>query len=273
MLIIPVPFEFIPSITFWISRNRRFCFFFPVHIVLLVSSEWRVLVPCILQYFLYVKSLAQRFSYFRCSSSITFLVLRFSHSIWLPLPVTFLQILSFHCFLLFALWPLPTLSIWFIVDWFLWLCSPLLSFLTDHHAMKSYWGNGGALHSFLTSTLGGSDWSASRPGRIIPRERALGTHWIGGSVGITAGLDAVVKRKIPSPCRDSNPQSSRPQPSAVPLSYPSSSPLLSSYQENVFFFFIFFLSPEQFGFHSIVSLCSFPGGTAAGSWSWPLTSI
>jgi hypothetical protein len=34
------------------------------------------------------------------------------------------------------------------------------------------------------------------------------THWIGGWVGSRAGLDAVVKRKILSPCRDSNTQSS-----------------------------------------------------------------
>jgi len=29
----------------------------------------------------------------------------------------------------------------------------------------------------------------------IPTERAPGTHWIGGRVGLRAGLDAVVKRK------------------------------------------------------------------------------
>jgi hypothetical protein len=40
---------------------------------------------------------------------------------------------------------------------------------------------------------------------FTPREREPGTHWIGGWVGPRAGLDAVVKRKIPSPCRDSNP--------------------------------------------------------------------
>jgi hypothetical protein len=32
----------------------------------------------------------------------------------------------------------------------------------------------------------------SRPGRFTPRERALGTHWIGGWVGPRAVLDAVV---------------------------------------------------------------------------------
>jgi hypothetical protein len=37
-------------------------------------------------------------------------------------------------------------------------------------------------------------------------------------VGPRAGLDAVVKRKIPSFCRDSNPRSYSPYPSAIPLS-------------------------------------------------------
>jgi hypothetical protein len=32
------------------------------------------------------------------------------------------------------------------------------------------------------------------------------THWIGGWVGTRAVLDAVVKRKIPNPRRDSNPR-------------------------------------------------------------------
>jgi hypothetical protein len=68
------------------------------------------------------------------------------------------------------------------------------------------------LHAFLTSALDGGERSASRPGLFTPRGRAPDTHWIGGWVGPRAVLDAVVKRKIPSPCRDSNPQ--------LPLSYP-----------------------------------------------------
>jgi len=51
----------------------------------------------------------------------------------------------------------------------------------------------------LTSALDEGEWSASRPGRFITRERAPGTHWIGG-------WDTVVKRKIPSPRRESNPR-------------------------------------------------------------------
>jgi hypothetical protein len=57
----------------------------------------------------------------------------------------------------------------------------------------------------LTPALDGDEWSALRPGRFTPRERAPGTHWIGGSVSPRAVLDAVVKRKIPSPRRESNP--------------------------------------------------------------------
>jgi len=52
----------------------------------------------------------------------------------------------------------------------------------------------------LTSALYGGEWFASRPGRFIPRERALGTHWIGVWVGSRAGPDMVVKRKILSSC-------------------------------------------------------------------------
>jgi hypothetical protein len=59
---------------------------------------------------------------------------------------------------------------------------------------------------FLTSALDRGEWSASRSGRFAPRERAPGTHWIGGWVGPRAVLDAVVKRKIPSPRQESNPR-------------------------------------------------------------------
>jgi hypothetical protein len=55
------------------------------------------------------------------------------------------------------------------------------------------------LYHSLTSALDGGEWSASRPDRFTPSERSPGTHWIGGWVGSRAVLDAVVKRKIPSP--------------------------------------------------------------------------
>jgi len=53
----------------------------------------------------------------------------------------------------------------------------------------------------LTSTPDGSVWSASRPGRFAPRERAAGTHWIGGWMGPGPGMDAKANR---NPCQESN---------------------------------------------------------------------
>jgi hypothetical protein len=58
----------------------------------------------------------------------------------------------------------------------------------------------------LTSPLDGGEWSASRPGRFTPRERAPGAHWVGDCVGPWAGLDTVSRKKIPIPRRESNPE-------------------------------------------------------------------
>jgi len=44
-----------------------------------------------------------------------------------------------------------------------------------------------------------------RPGRFTPEDMASGTNWIGDWVGPRAGLDAVAKRKIPCPFRESKP--------------------------------------------------------------------
>jgi hypothetical protein len=66
----------------------------------------------------------------------------------------------------------------------------------------------------LTSALVGGEWSASHPGCFTPRERAPRTHGIGGWVGLRAVLDAVVKRKIPNPRRESRPRTPIVQPVA-----------------------------------------------------------
>jgi hypothetical protein len=42
------------------------------------------------------------------------------------------------------------------------------------------------------------------PAALYPRERTPGTHWIGGWVGLRAGLDAGARRKILCLCRGSN---------------------------------------------------------------------
>jgi hypothetical protein len=60
--------------------------------------------------------------------------------------------------------------------------------------MKAYGGVDVYIHIFLTSALAGGEWSASRPGRFTPGERAPGTHWIGGWVDPRAGVDDVDKR-------------------------------------------------------------------------------
>jgi hypothetical protein len=56
-------------------------------------------------------------------------------------------------------------------------------------------GSGCTDHVFLTTALVGSEWSASRPGRFTPGERAprrIGGCW----VGPRAGLDITEKRKF-----------------------------------------------------------------------------
>jgi hypothetical protein len=57
--------------------------------------------------------------------------------------------------------------------------------------MKAYGGVDVQIHIFLPSALAGGEWSASRPGCFTPD-----THWIGGWVDTTAGLDDVEKRKF-----------------------------------------------------------------------------
>jgi hypothetical protein len=71
--------------------------------------------------------------------------------------------------------------------------------LTSAPCQKDVLGTGDMeLHAFLTLALNGGERLASYPGQYIPRQRAPGTHWMEGWVGPRAGLDIVVKRKIPS---------------------------------------------------------------------------
>jgi hypothetical protein len=55
--------------------------------------------------------------------------------------------------------------------------------------MKTYERADVKTHVFLTSVLVGGGGSASRPCRFTPREKATGTHWIGGWVDPRAVLD------------------------------------------------------------------------------------
>jgi hypothetical protein len=62
--------------------------------------------------------------------------------------------------------------------------------------MKIYGGVDVQIHVFLTSTLVGGEWSASRLSHFTPGERASGTHWIGDWVGYRTDLDDVERRKV-----------------------------------------------------------------------------
>jgi hypothetical protein len=79
--------------------------------------------------------------------------------------------------------------------------------LTKHHVMKTCWGSRG-IAPRITSALVGGEWLASRAGCFISGERATCIYRIGGWLGPTGDLDVVVKIKIPSHCRESNPRCS-----------------------------------------------------------------
>jgi hypothetical protein len=106
-------------------------------------------------------------------------------------------------------------------------------YLTMHHAMKAYWEWRCSFTRSFTSALDEGEWSASRPDRFTPRETALGTHWIGGWVSLRTVMDAVAKRKIPSPRRESKPK----KPDS-----PARSPALS-YHGCSFVLYILHISP------------------------------
>jgi hypothetical protein len=59
---------------------------------------------------------------------------------------------------------------------------------------EGVWVSIGMYSPFLTPSLHRVDWSASRPVRFTPGERAPGAHWIGDLVGSRAGLDEVGRR-------------------------------------------------------------------------------
>jgi hypothetical protein len=60
-------------------------------------------------------------------------------------------------------------------------------------------------YSFLTSALDGSEWSASRSYRALSPGVDPGTHWIGGWVGLRAGLHTEATERILCLLRDQTP--------------------------------------------------------------------
>jgi len=64
--------------------------------------------------------------------------------------------------------------------------------------MKTYGGGGGTLPLIINLGTSG-EWSASRPERVTPGERATDTHSTGGWVGPRAGLERWRREKKPCP--------------------------------------------------------------------------
>jgi hypothetical protein len=99
--------------------------------------------------------------------------------------------------------------------------------LTKHHVMKTYWGIGGLAPRILDL---GTRWRfvvSFTPLPLYPHE-VTGTHWKGGWVGPRAVLDAVMNRKIPSPCRESNPRTPIVQPVAQRYTHSEITALLNA---------------------------------------------
>jgi hypothetical protein len=65
------------------------------------------------------------------------------------------------------------------------------------------------IHIFSSSAIAGCEWSASRPGRFRPRERAHTIYTIGGLVDPRAGVDYLEEKNLdPAATRTPTPQSS-----------------------------------------------------------------
>jgi hypothetical protein len=68
------------------------------------------------------------------------------------------------------------------------------------------------IHELLTSTVDGSGWSFERLGHLIPEVGALGTLWIGGWVGFSAGMKAVWRQEPLTYTGNGNPIPRPPNP-------------------------------------------------------------
>jgi hypothetical protein len=82
--------------------------------------------------------------------------------------------------------------------------------LTEHHTMKAYWGNGGIALRILDLGIRWRWVISFTPRPLYPQGKSpwypLRRNW----VGPRTGLNAVVRRIISSPYRDSNPPIIRP---------------------------------------------------------------
>jgi hypothetical protein len=70
-----------------------------------------------------------------------------------------------------------------------------LCLITSAPCTEDMWGCGGIAPPFLTSTVDGGEWLASRHFRFTPGKRVRGLHYVRGWVGSIFGLDSVDQRK------------------------------------------------------------------------------
>jgi hypothetical protein len=84
-------------------------------------------------------------------------------------------------------------------------------------------------YSFLASAIDGGEWSASRRFRAFTRGKDLGTHWIGGWVGLRTALDTEARVKILSLC-----QYRTPVVQSVVRHYTDSYPSSSVIKEDIY---------------------------------------
>jgi hypothetical protein len=84
----------------------------------------------------------------------------------------------------------------------------LVPFLTERHAMKAYCGSGGIAPRILDLDTRWRWVVSFTPWPFYPQGE--GTHWIGDCLDPRAGLDVVVRKKVPSHCQHSNPRSFSP---------------------------------------------------------------
>jgi hypothetical protein len=73
------------------------------------------------------------------------------------------------------------------------------------HTIEALRREGVQLLLFLDLGTRWGEWSTSRPGRPISQERNPSTHWIGGWVGLRAGLGTETREKAFGSARDRTP--------------------------------------------------------------------
>jgi hypothetical protein len=87
-------------------------------------------------------------------------------------------------------------------------CTPcnLSLYLTKYNTMKTYWKSGSIAPRILNPGARG-EWSASRSGRFISRERSLFIHWIGDWSGPRSWSrrGGKTKKKIRAPAGNRTP--------------------------------------------------------------------